>query len=219
MGLLAIFAGLSSLLNEENKLLVSAAFYGAVMAWIGAAAWLVRRGRVLAAAWSMGVFYWILVAAVTLLFGGLQGQFATVFNGVVLLVGTLVGGSVAILLAIASSVWCAFIVYLELNGLLPTPVVPYSPINAWAAVVATLLLTSVLLKESQRSLTRAYEQAAKLAQERDEALRRSIHGQKMEVVGNLTSGIAHDFNNLLTIGVEHTAPHRLGELRAEGSFG
>ncbi len=43
------------------------------------------------------------------------------------------------------------------------------------------------------------EQLAVAVTEREDALRRALQLQKMELVGNLTSGIAHDFNNLLGV--------------------
>jgi signal transduction histidine kinase len=199
MMLLAAMGCVAGLLEPRNDLRVTLAFYAVVGAWLIGLGAFVRRGRIKLVAWALSTLFWLMIALVTLLFGGLKAQNATAFGVCILLLGSVVGGRAAFSMALASAGWCAFIAWLELSGKLPEPIEPYSPINAWAAVTITVLLTSVLLRASLESLEHMHARADSAARERDEALRRSIQGQKMELVGNLTSGIAHDFNNLLTV--------------------
>ncbi|HKO92843.1 MAG TPA: ATP-binding protein [Polyangiaceae bacterium] len=199
MTLLVLLGVAGGLLDPKNDVTVTLLVYAVILCWLAIVAAVVRRGQITLAAWTFGLFFWALIAFITLSFGGLQGQNASVFAVCTLLVGSVIGGRAAMGMAFASSAWCAFVAYLESNDLLPWQLGPYTPINAWTAVTVTVSLTSVLLHESLTSLSQMHAEAQTAAAERDEALRRSINGQKMELVGNLTSGIAHDLNNLLTV--------------------
>jgi signal transduction histidine kinase len=188
-----------SFFDPGNSRLVWLGFYASTFAATAGLAKLLHTGRIDLAAWAISGWFWGLIAFVTLFFGGMRGQNAGVFVVSVMLVGAVVGGRSAFRLAVVSSAWCLGVVWLEATDRLPPQLGPYTPFNAWTAVTATLVLCSILLKHSIDSLEAMHRKAELAAQERDEALRRSIQSQKLELVGRLTSGIAHDLNNLLAV--------------------
>ncbi len=85
--------------DRRNDPLVTVAFYGVVVGWLCVVAAVARTGRIVLAAWVFSLFFWGLIACVTLVFGGMQGQNASTFAVCVLLIGSIVGGRAAIFMA------------------------------------------------------------------------------------------------------------------------
>jgi signal transduction histidine kinase len=207
-----VAVGLISLLEPKNPISTTVLFYGTVISVLLTLVFLLGRGYLALASWGIICFQWLLIAGVTLYFGGLNGQHASHLTVATLLAGSLLGFRPALAVATVSSMWCAYVAYLESTASLPKQLAPYSSWNSWGSVSALGFLTTSLLWVSTERLRRMHAAAKRTAQERDEALRRSISGQKMELVGSLTSGIAHDINNLLTIIVSASS-----SLRAKAS--
>ena len=69
---LTIVGFVSSLLEPRNDVGVSVRFYGIVLSWLLGVGFFMRRGRVRTAGWVLSIFFWLLIALVTILFGGLQ---------------------------------------------------------------------------------------------------------------------------------------------------
>jgi signal transduction histidine kinase/CheY-like chemotaxis protein len=199
MWVVAVAACLGGLLEPKNDWRATLAVYGVTfLALLGFGA-LLRRKRFKAAGLALAIFIWLLVAFVTLFFGGLKGENASVFAVGILLVGTVGSGRAAVWMALSAALWCGLVAVLEVTGRSPAQLGSYSPINAWSAITVALVLMSVLLRASINSLRDLHTRALANADERDAALRRSIQAQKMQLVGSVASGIAHDFNNLLMV--------------------
>ena len=80
MIVMAVLGAVASLLEPRNHADVTLFFYGVVIAWLAVVALVARHGRLALAAWLLTSMFWVLIAAVTVLFGGMQGQNAACFG-------------------------------------------------------------------------------------------------------------------------------------------
>jgi signal transduction histidine kinase/ActR/RegA family two-component response regulator len=210
---LAVFGLVVSWWDPNNVRAVTVVFYSVLLALLFGLTRLASGGHAPAAARVFSAVVFVMVALVTVFFGGLHFGNGAAFIIVVMLVGSLEGGRAAVAVAVASATWSLGVVALELLDRLPPPLSSYSPMNAWVALTITLVLTSVLLRHALDSLQLLHARAEAHAQERDLALRRSIESQKMELVGSLAAGVAHDLNNLLMVinGASHEIRRVLGD--------
>ncbi|HOX84290.1 MAG TPA: PAS domain-containing protein, partial [Chryseolinea sp.] len=156
--LTALVGFVSSLFEPENKIIVTAFFYGLVFIALIGFIYLIRKGKVMTAGWLLSLFIWCIVAFATLFFGGLKGQIAAVFGVVIMFVGSFQSGRAAVGVAIGSITFLAGVAFLEVENIMPTQLGPsYSPINAWTGLCITFLLMSVLLHNSLTSIKESEE--------------------------------------------------------------
>ncbi|MBS2019512.1 MAG: response regulator [Deltaproteobacteria bacterium] len=134
----------SGLLQPKNSRVVVLATYTPVFAALGAAWLLHRRGRPRAAAWIVvgGVF--ALILAVVFFFGGLMANNAVAFILVVMIAGTTLGTTEALVVAVLAAVACGVAAVVESRGALPPSISPVTLFNAWTAITVTLVVAAIL---------------------------------------------------------------------------
>jgi len=76
---LSLVGAIAAFFDPHNDVRVTVVFYGVLLSWLGGVHAIARHGRVALGAWIFSTFYWLMTAFVTLKFGGMQGQFASVF--------------------------------------------------------------------------------------------------------------------------------------------
>ncbi len=167
--------------------------------FIDGVVWLLaRRGRVRLGAWVMVANILVPALAAPPYVGGLHGHTQMSLAVAVLLAGVLLGWRPAVAVAAGASLATLGYALAQDAGLL-TPRMVMTGLDSFGAVTGALVMCSLLLSQTVRALREALAQAQQREAERDEATRRFLTTQKMELVGRMASGIAHDFNNLLAV--------------------
>jgi signal transduction histidine kinase/CheY-like chemotaxis protein len=194
-----VLVSVLSLLEPLNGPVITVITYAPLAGLLLAGLWLVRNGRARTAAWLASIVVFIAVFLVTWFYGGLKYQNATPLIVCIMIAGATLGSREALAFAGASAAGSSFVLYAELSGLLPASLAPDSAFNAFLGVTIPLGLASYLLHLALTNLRDTIVVSEKRASERDEARKKYLHSQKLDLVGRLSSGVAHDFNNILTV--------------------
>ncbi len=161
--------------------------------------WLARHGRVRAGTWLMVATLTLPSLLAPAYLGGLTGHVLMTVVVAVMLAGVLLGWRQAVVVAVFTGVVTLAYALAQDGGHLTANTARVTGLDAFTSVASALTMCIVLLSQSVRALREALEKAQLREAERDEATRKFLTTQKMELVGRLASGIAHDFNNLLSV--------------------
>jgi len=144
---------------------------------------LMRHGHVQLASALFTSGAWVYVTLVTFAFGGVRSPNMVSYISVVLIAGILGGKRAGVSFAGLSALAGSGMLYAEMIGVLPAPVVPITSAGWWLTLTANLIMATALLYLATRSvedaLARAHRSAHTLAEKnreletQAEALRRA----------------------------------------------
>jgi len=120
---------------------------------------LVRRGQVRAASILLSALLWLLITLSAVWAGGVHSSSFSTYVLVILITGLLLGTRAGLIIAGLSIVAGLGMVYAELQGFLPRPLISSSPVSIWFALTANFLAGVAVLYLAVRSLSNIVEQA------------------------------------------------------------
>ncbi len=150
--LIGVVAAILSAATPSNEAIVSLAVYGPTVSIFVGCMGLVRRGRPHLAAWIVTLWLYTVVTATVVLFGGLMANNSVAYIITVMLAGTLIGRRAAYIMVLLCVSTLGILLILELEDLFPRSLSVVSPVNAWVAIVVTLVLAALLHTMSVASL-------------------------------------------------------------------
>jgi signal transduction histidine kinase len=139
--------------------LVVLPIYGVLLAvWLGTRRWM-QRGHIRSAATAFLVFLWAGLTYLAMISGGVSSPYFICYTSVILMVGLLLGGRIAVGFAAASTI-SGYGMYLsELYGRLPISTLPVTPFRIWFTLSANFAVAAILLYLSTRSMNQALTRA------------------------------------------------------------
>lgn len=134
-----------------------------------------KTGRYRTAALILVYSNWVFTSILIFFFGGARTANFSIYYILTLMAMMLLGQRHGFIVAGASLLIGAISYQLEVNGTLPSPIMPPTAASTWAATAtvfsATILVFSILTQNMKRWLTQAREQQLELSQKNDELLR------------------------------------------------
>ena len=154
--------------------------------------YLIRRGRVRFASYSLTTGLWLIFTLTAIATGGVR---APSFGGYIVSVvcaGLLLGWQAVIVVSLLSIFSGAAILFAEQNGMLSSPKLPVTSEIVLAAQSAYILMTGILLGLAIQSIERAFTRARHELAERERlALQAQLHANQLTMVNNISGAISN----------------------------
>lgn len=113
---------------------------------------LMRRGRVRSASTLFVVAGWLVVTVGTFAFGGIRSSSYSAYMILILVAGLLLGARAGLIAAGLGILVGVAALYAELNGLLPAPQIPLTPLFSGIGLALNFTVTAVLLLLATRNI-------------------------------------------------------------------
>lgn len=151
--------GLIMPLTKSGNLWISAGVIGTLMIPVIAALVLLRQGRVQLGGWIFILTLWFLYVGITLLSDGLKSPMIITFITIIIMVGLILGGRAAIIVASMSAVAMFIINSIQVSGPLSKMIVMNDSFSIMLVVLFNILQAAALLYLASDSITQALTRA------------------------------------------------------------